>query len=248
MQEQQIYGINAAQAVISKRPQDVRKIYLLEELKISFSKGLDFARKNKIAYKFVDKNDLEKITGAIHHQGVCVIAVPKKVESLATLCTGAGAGLILAVEGVDNPHNLGAMIRTAAHFGARALVVIVDQNQPPLPKLQGALARVAEGGLESVAVVAEKAATLFKLATAHQWQVYATTPHNGDNLFASKLSSRSILIMGAEGAGLSKSMLKMAPQHLSIPGTGAVESINVGQAATLALGRWYQLWASNKSL
>ena len=240
--EDKIYGLNSALAAFKHRQDDLAKIYLLPELQPRFKDLLNYARSQRIAYKLVEAKELEKITGALHHQGICLIFKSKAAPDAQTVFSAVGPGQMVMVEEVGNPHNLGGILRTAAHFGAKALVVVKTEGGPPL-STGGAMTRVAEGGAEVVPVLYLSFKETQILAKKYGWQIVATTPHNGVNLFEVKLPERTIFLLGAEGPGLSNASLKMAAMLVQIPGTDEVESLNVSVAAGLFMGRWAQLWS-----
>ena len=139
----------------------------------------------------------------------------------------AGPCCALWLDGVGNPHNLGAMLRSAAHFGASAMLL---PKQSTLA-LSGAAARVAEGGAEAVPFVrlgrddnaiAQLRGAGFALA--------ATVVRGGADLFAAPLPRRLVYVLGAEGEGMDSGLASACDLRLSIPGTGAVESLNVASA------------------
>ena len=149
--EFRIYGLNACIAAFKKRPESVRKLWLLESRIPKLQELLAFCVKNRIGYNVVENEDLEKLTGSAHHEGVCLALLPQPELNLSQWLMNAPAGgcLLLWLDGVGNPHNLGAIMRSAAHFGVQAIL---------LPKTSalshsGAAARVAEGGAEHVPLI-----------------------------------------------------------------------------------------------
>jgi TrmH RNA methyltransferase len=144
----------------------------------------------------------------------------------------------LWLDGVGNPHNLGAMLRSAAHFGASAVLL---PKQSTLA-LSGAAARVAEGGAEHVrlAAVADPARSFAALRAAG-FAVVTTSSHRGEPLYAAALPRRCIFVLGAEVEGVSATVAAAADRRVAIPGTERVESLNVAVAAALLVGEhWRQ--------
>jgi len=139
---------------------------------------------------------------------------------------------------VQNPHNLGSILRTAAHFGAAAVV----GRSGELPPLSPAAVRVAEGAAEFVPVcdLADPVADLKRLAAAG-FRVVATSSHRGKPLAAARLSGRVVIVLGSEGEGVSKAIEAAAGEGVQIPGTGAVESLNIATAVgVVAAEHWRQ--------
>ncbi len=149
----------------------------------------------------------------------------------------AGAPVLaLWLDGVGNPHNFGAILRSAAHFGVAGLLL------PPgsTLALSGAAARVAEGGAESVPLVRlpELPEAMAQLRAAGL-SLAATLVEGGDDLFATTLPSRLVYVMGAEGEGMDRELAQDCDHQVSIPGTGAVESLNVASATAVLLAQWF---------
>ena len=129
--EFRIYGLNACIAAFKKRPESVRKLWLLESRIPKLQELLAFCVKNRIGYNVVENEDLEKLTGSAHHEGVCLALLPQPELNLSQWLMNAPAGgcLLLWLDGVGNPHNLGAIMRSAVctnlvvsntSYGARA--------------------------------------------------------------------------------------------------------------------------------
>jgi TrmH RNA methyltransferase len=147
----------------------------------------------------------------------------------------AGPQCALWLDGVGNPHNFGAILRSAAHFGVSAIL---------LPKhatlaLSGAAARVAEGGAEAVPLVrlGREDNSLAQLRSAG-FQLAATVVRGGSDVFSASLPQRLIYVLGAEGEGMSAALAAACDLRVSIPGTGAVESLNVAAATAVLLAQW----------
>lgn len=234
-------GINACRAIFTARKNDLVRAYVTEETVTEFGDMLKFCAANKKAYHVVTTEDLNKISGSTHHEGVCVIA-KSKAQSWQILQTKLAAtktepALLLILEDVGNPHNVGAIIRSAAHFGVSAILAPgMDSFKP-----SSALLRTAEGGAEQVDVVATPdlsviVTDLRKLG----FKILATASNGKDKLYADgAISARTALIIGNESRGISPNARKLADSTLSIPGNGTVESLNVSAAtATLCSEFW----------
>lgn len=142
--ELRLYGINAVQAVFKARPQALRKLYLTEARIPQFKAVLAWCVAQRIGYRVVEEADLSKLAASAHHEGVVadVLRVPPQPlqEWLAAL--PPGPVLALWLDGVGNPHNFGAILRSSAHFGVAGLLLPAGSTLG----LSGAAARVAEGG------------------------------------------------------------------------------------------------------
>ncbi len=239
--ELRIYGINACLAAFAKRQGDLRKVYLLESRIDELKPVLAFCASNKLGYRIVENTDLDKLTSSRHHEGVCFEMLrhaPLSLNALLAAQAPAPApSLLIWLDGVGNPHNFGALLRSAAHFAAGGVIV---PSTSPLD-LSGAAARVAEGGAEYVALarVEDETQALSQLRTAG-YTIAATAPHDGLELYTTQLSPRTVLVFGAEGEGMSTALIDTADQRLSIPGSGQVDSLNIAASAAVVLGEYWR--------
>jgi RNA methyltransferase, TrmH family len=227
--ELRIFGINACLSVYRHRPQAIRKIYLTEAKLDRFRSVLTWCAGERIGYRLVETNDLDKLTQSQHHEGVCFEVIPPAALTLDDLIARIGKterGWLVWLDGVGNPHNLGAILRSAAHFGCVGLILHRDALG-----LSGAACRVAEGAAEVVPIarVNDARGSMAKLKL-YGYQGIATVVRGGDDVFAAKLPPKAVLVMGAESEGMSSSLIAACDQHLGIPGSGAVESLNVSAA------------------
>jgi TrmH RNA methyltransferase len=236
-QELRYYGLNAVQAVFAQRPEAIRKLYLSEARIPQLQPLLAWCVKNRIGYRVVEEADLGKLAASSHHEGV--VADVLRVEPLALSAwlqsLPQGPALALWLDGVGNPHNFGAILRSAAHFGVGAILQPHDSTLA----VSGAAARVAEGGAEKVPLVRlpDRDSALATLRGAG-FSLAATVVRGGKDVFSTSLPQRLVYVMGAEGEGMDESLAADCDMRLSIPGTGAVESLNVAAATAVFLAQW----------
>jgi TrmH RNA methyltransferase len=236
-----LYGVNACLAAYSKRPDDLRKVYLTEARIPAFKQVLAWCVKHRLGYRVVEDGDLDKLTGSRHHEGVCFEMRRNPPLTLADLLAAQPAApqasLLLWLDGVGNPHNLGALLRSAAHFGAGGVIVPSSSSLD----LSGAAARVAEGGAEAVALarVDDERSALTTLREAG-YAIAATVPRDGAALYSMHLAPRLVLVFGAEGEGMSSALIDAADQRLMIPGSGVVDSLNIAASAAIMLGEYWR--------
>jgi RNA methyltransferase, TrmH family len=235
--ELRLYGLNAVRAVFARRPQAIRKLYLAEARIPQLQPMLKWCVAHRVGYRVVDDADLQKLAASAHHEGVVADVLREEPAALSPWLRELPPGPCCALwlDGVGNPHNLGAILRSAAHFGVSAVL---------LPKhsalaLSGAAARVAEGGAEAVPFVrlgrednamAQLRGAGFKLA--------ATVVRGGTDLFMAALPPRLVYVMGAEGEGMNADLVEACDLRVSIPGSGAVESLNVASATAVLLAQY----------
>ena len=236
--EEKFHGVRACEALFARRPGDIVRVYVTARRKPTFAKLLEFCVRERKGFQIVDEENLERLTGSLHHEGIAILAKAVGRLDLAGLLHGIERGTItgplLYLDGVQNPHNLGSILRTAAHFGVGAVIGAEGE----LPLLSAAAVRVAEGAAEHVPVVAvaNPGADLTRLKKAG-YELVATTSHGGEPLWAAPLASaqKLVLVLGSEGEGVSRGVFKACDRTVQIPGTGVVESLNVSVACGIVL-------------
>lgn len=233
--EQKYYGIHACLGIFENRPSDIIKLYIHESNLKTFGPLLKFCAKNKKAYKVVSNEDLEKVSSSVHHEGVCLVAKePTAINFEECLQSLKNPNIcLLYLDGVQNPHNIGSILRTCAHFG---IPYILGTS---LPTLSPSACRIAKGGAETVRLVQlENPLKALKALKNLGFSFIGTSSHNQVSLYASKLPARTIFAFGSEASGMSEEMMRLASTNMQIPGTGAVESLNVSIAASLCIGEY----------
>ncbi len=187
------------------------------------------------APEIVDRRALDELlpTGAVH-QGLALLTAPLPAATIEDIAERAAAGraAVVVLDRVSDPRNVGAVVRSAAVFGALG-VVIPDRHSPPAG---GVLAKSASGGLESVALVrvANLARALDTLKESGFWCVGLDSAA-ATTLEDAALADRCAFVLGAEGVGLRRLTREKCDFTCSIPSQGAVASLNVSCAATVAL-------------
>src|SRR5690606_34041091 len=132
-----------------------------------------------------------------------------------------------------NPHNIGSIMRVCAHFGIKYILA----ESSVLPKVTPSAYRVAQGGAEHVKLVAiDGIKSSFEKLREAGFRTVATSSHGGKALYDYTFQPRMIVVMGSESDGVNNTLMQSAQDTLMIPGTGAVESLNVSVATGLILG------------
>lgn len=238
--ELRLYGMNAVQAVFARRPDAIRKVYLTESRIPALKAVLAWCVKHRVGYRVVEEGDLDRLAASTHHEGVVADVLKAEPLPMGEWLNALPANSPVAalwLDGVGNPHNFGAILRSAAHFGVAGILLPRDSTLA----LSGAAARVAEGGAEQVPLVrmGNPENALAQLRGAG-FALAATVVRGGDDLFAVDLPQRLVYVMGAEGEGMDARLADACDARLSIPGTGAVESLNVAAATAVFLAQWKQ--------
>jgi len=193
-------------------------------------------RAKEAGVKLVDSDDerLHKICGTHRHQGVLarVTALAQQNSLDDILDAVDGPPLVLVLDGVTDPHNLGACLRVADGAGANAVVAPKDHAVG----LNATVAKVASGAAETVPylMVTNLARTLGELKERNIW-VIGTSDQATKSIYEVDLKGPTALVLGAEGDGLRQLTAKTCDELVSIPMLGAVESLNVSVAAGVCL-------------
>lgn len=225
--ERKIYGLNAALSFAHRFPERVVRAWLSEDAaRLHFGPLMKFMAQEKRAYHIADDLELEKVTQSEHHEGVCLLVTdypPFTVEALVATLPPGKPVCLLALDGVSNPHNLGAIMRVAAHFGVAGII----SEQPQLLR-SGSAVRTAEGGATYMKIVAtDHLGKTLQFLKKRQFSVLATSSHESRSLYEAPLPERVVLVLGEEQNGVSKKILQLADARIAIGGTGWVESLRM---------------------
>lgn len=237
MSEAIVYGLHAVAAVLERRPRDVLRLAIAGHRDDARMRELR-ALAGKQGVRAVESSTaaLDEETGGAAHQGVVARvkpSVPLDENALLDLLTRAPAPpLVLVLDGVTDPHNLGACLRTADAAGATALVAPRDRAASLTP----AVRKVAAGAAETVAFaqVTNLARALSDMKHAGLW-IAGTAADGEQELFAADLSGPLALVMGSEERGLRRLTREGCDFTLRLPMRGTVASLNVSVAAGIVL-------------
>jgi 23S rRNA (guanosine2251-2'-O)-methyltransferase len=231
-----IYGLHAVRVMLERHPDRVTAIRLAEKRDDPRVRVIDdLAKRHKLPIHRVDQHALKQQLGDVSHQGVAadIIAMPPWTEDdLFTALQNATNPLILVLDGVQDPHNLGACLRTADACGALAVIVPRDRAAQVTPTVR----KVAVGAAETTPVVpvTNLVRTLKLLKEAGLWVVGADA--EGAKLAQEvDLTGGIVLAMGAEGSGLRHLTRQTCDWMVRLPQLGTVESLNVSVAAGMLL-------------
>ncbi|MGE9552254.1 tRNA/rRNA methyltransferase [Erwinia amylovora] len=237
MEETRVYGENACQALFQSRPECIVRAWFVQEVTPRFREALKWMAANRKAYHVVDEAELAKASGTEHHGGVCFLIKKRSGMPVSQWLSAAGEkDCVLALEQIGNPHNLGGMMRSCAHFGAKGVLV----DDASLLE-SGAAVRTAEGGAEHVQAISgesfEAGLNAFRKAG---YTIVTTSSHKGTPLAQATLPAKTVLVLGQESDGLSDSVWQQGDLSISIGGTGNVESLNVSVATGILLAEWWR--------
>ncbi|WP_116808585.1 23S rRNA (guanosine(2251)-2'-O)-methyltransferase RlmB [Steroidobacter cummioxidans] len=232
-----IFGLHAVRTLLQQRPERAAVLILqkgrddariAELMKLAQAKG--------IKTELRDSKELDRLAGDERHQGACL-----QIRSVGVLGEGAlddvldsvaTPPLLLVLDGVQDPHNLGACLRTADAAGVTAVIVPKDRAAG----LSATVRKVASGAAETVPLiqVTNLARTLRWLKERDIW-IVGTDDQATHSLYASKLTGPLAVVLGAEGTGLRRLTRENCDALVSIPMRGVVESLNVSVATGVLL-------------
>jgi 23S rRNA (guanosine2251-2'-O)-methyltransferase len=233
---QHVYGLHAVRALLNRDPARVRRISLQLRRDDPRSRELEaLAAAANVRIDRVDAEQLKRWVGDVVHQGVVAQVEPLKPwaeEDLIAALQGKPDPLVLVLDSVTDPHNLGACLRTADACGAVAVMVPRDRSASVNPTVR----KVAAGAAETtpVVTVTNLVRSLKLLQEAGLWVVGADA--EGAKLaYDADLTGPRALVLGAEGSGLRELTRKTCDFLVRLPQLGSVESLNVSVATGMLL-------------
>ena len=231
----------ACQALFQSRPEAIVRAWFIQSVTPRFKEALRWMAANRKAYHVVDEAELAKASGTDHHGGVCFLIKKRHGTSVAQwVAKAAEEDCVLALEDVGNPHNLGAIMRSCAHFGVKGVVV---QDAALLES--GAAIRTAEGGAEHVQpITGDNIVNVLDDFRQAGYTVVTTSSEQGKPLFKTSLPAKMVLVLGQEYEGLPDAARDPNDLRVKIDGTGNVAGLNISVATGVLLGEW---WRQNKA-
>ncbi|WP_444920793.1 23S rRNA (guanosine(2251)-2'-O)-methyltransferase RlmB [Microbulbifer sp. CnH-101-G] len=242
MSQELVYGLHAVQALLKGSPQNVQELLLLRGRKDQrLQKIIQQAEKNDIALRFVDRRTLDdKVEEGANHQGVIALCAEKTkvldekflLGMLEQLDQKGEAPFLLVLDGVTDPHNLGACLRSAEAAGVHAVIAPKDKSAGLTPTAR----KVACGAAEVLpfVTVTNLARTLQQLQQAGVW-IFGAAGEATQDVYQSQLTGPLALVMGAEGSGLRRLTREHCDHLIKIPMAGEVSSLNVSVATGVCL-------------
>jgi 23S rRNA (guanosine2251-2'-O)-methyltransferase len=242
-----IYGRHAVISALETQ-RSLHRIWIISRLRYDprFHPLLSQAKSNGIVIDEVDTRRLDQMTQGAKHQGVVAQVAPYAYTELAELIEQARAKsdqpVLVAVDGITDPHNLGAIIRTAEALGAQGLIL----PQRRSVGVTSTVVKVATGALEyfPVARVVNLSRALEDLKKGGFW-IYGTAAAASEPVHTIKFSGPTAVVIGSEGEGLSLLVQRHCDALISIPLQGNTPSLNASVAAGMVLYEIYrQRWAN----
>jgi 23S rRNA (guanosine2251-2'-O)-methyltransferase len=193
---------------------------------------IDLARKSSVPVRFESRNALDRLAGSAAHQGVVAMGAARQYADLEQAVTGE---LIVILDGVEDPHNLGAIVRTAHAAGATSIII----PERRAASVTDVVAKAAAGALEHlpIARVTNINRTLEELKERGFW-IYGLDERGTDSYDQVDYGSPTAIVLGGEGKGLHEQVRKHCDLLVRIPMAGKISSLNVSVAAGVVLFEW----------
>ncbi|WP_150303051.1 23S rRNA (guanosine(2251)-2'-O)-methyltransferase RlmB [Pseudomonas saliphila] len=232
-----VYGLHAVQAMLQHASKRVKQLHLVRgRIDARMQELVDLAQQHKVAIQHLSPEELDKLADGGVHQGVIAVVAPSQLWSEDMLGHMLdeleGVPLLLVLDGVTDPHNLGACLRSADAAGAHAVIIPRDRSASLSPTVR----KVACGAAETVPLVAvtNLARTLKQLQQRGLWVVGAAGEAE-QLLYTVDLKVPSVIVMGAEGSGMRRLTREHCDYLAKLPMGGTVSSLNVSVAAGVCL-------------
>ena len=235
-QQEWLYGLHAMQSVLENEPERVIELFVLKgRTDERLANIVNQARRFGVSVQFCQRKALDDKVQGEQHQGVVARAKPARVLDEADLdqvLDKHEQPFLLVLDGVTDPHNLGACLRTADAAGVHAVVVPKDKSA----SLTGTVRKVACGAAEVLPLiqVTNLSRTLKHLQDKGLW-IIGTAGEADQMIYDAKLTGPTALVMGAEGKGMRRLTRENCDELVKLPMAGSVSSLNVSVATGVCL-------------
>jgi 23S rRNA (guanosine2251-2'-O)-methyltransferase len=233
MKENIIYGVNPVLEAL-RATHKVSRVYIASESRVRhFEELKSLAKQRAIPWDIVPQAKLNDLTGTQEHQGIAAVLSPVEYAVLADVLAQCGANaLLLVLDQVQHPKNLGMMLRTAAAAGANGVLITARGGA----RIDDSVLRASAGlALRIPVVLSKDIVTDFRILRDHDFWLYGLDAGGEQDLFKTPWPPRTALVMGNETTGLSTKVRKQCDTCLRIRLAEGVNSLNVAIAAGIAL-------------
>ena len=222
-----VFGRNPAIEAL-KSGRTIEKVVLQEGAGGSISKIFSLAKECEARIEYRHKQDLDKIAGGVNHQGVIVYTSPYSYKELEAVLDGS---LLILLDGIEDPHNLGAIMRTAECAGADGVIIPKRRSVG----LTDTVAKTSAGAIEHIPCVRVSNMTnaIEKLKDNGFWICAADM--DGQDLWSCDLKGKLAIVIGNEGKGVSRLVREKCDFVVSIPMEGKINSLNASNAAAVLM-------------
>lgn len=230
-----IVGRNAVREAL-RSGRTIQRLFITnDKVQGSLQEIIGLAKDKGIELRRVDDKQLSKYADGVVHQGVVALAAPVKFADLGEVLqkwSSDKAPLLILLDGIEDPHNMGAIIRTAECCGATAVLIPKRHTAP----INATVAKTSAGALESIPLVqvGNVAQTIEELKKQGFW-VLGAHMEGQQTLYQADLTSPLVLVIGNEGKGLSRLTKERCDFLVTIPMYGRINSLNASVAAAILM-------------
>lgn len=233
-----LYGVNPVAEALRGSRRKPQELLLQDDARSSRLDELQqLARSQKVSVRLCRRQELDKLAGNNRHQGAILRVAPFPYVSLAELLEivrqDDRPAFLLVLDGITDPHNFGAILRSADAAGCQGVIVAKDRSCP----VTGVVEKGASGALSHLPLcqVTNLARTMEQLREANIWLYGLAGEDDASALYDTDLKSDLALVVGSEGSGLRPVVRKQCDLFLSIPMQGGVSSLNASVAVAVSL-------------
>ncbi len=232
-----VYGIHAVGALLENPHRKVKKLILCEDThNARLAEHHQSAQSKHISIEHMSMEQMNKRFVDLNHQGIVALATPQpllKEQDIPTLLAGiTSPALILMLDGITDPHNLGACLRVADGAGVHFVIIPKDKSASITP----VVSKVASGAAESMPIVCvTNLVRAMEILKQHGIWIYGAAGETDQGLYDLDCSISLALVMGAEGRGLRRLTREHCDVLFALPMLGSVSSLNVSVATGISL-------------
>ena len=231
-------GINPVKETLLNSNRQLIELWVVKEkLNARVSEIVGLAETNRLKIRYVDRREIQRLAGQVPHQGVLLkvaaFAYSALEDVLGKWQAGGGRAFFLVLDGITDPHNFGAMLRTAELAGCQAVIVAKDRSCP----VTAVVEKTAAGALSHISLcqVVNLTRTIEDFKKLGIWCYGLAGDEGSTDIFTTDLSGNIALVVGSEGRGLRPNVRSHCDALLAIPMRGQLESLNASVAAGIAL-------------
>jgi TrmH RNA methyltransferase len=232
---QRIGGLPAVRALFATSPERIERLFFLPSMRTEIDDICRVMAESRRPYREVEAEELAKVAGSVLHGGIVAIATPRATPDFDAAAARAQVNevpLLLCLDGVANPHNLGAIVRTAAFFGLDRIVL---SDHPGQAGPSDAAHRVAEGGLEHVMLYRARHFPQALKQLKPAYRTVGTALDRGRPLAEIGRDKPIALVLGNEEFGMNPQALAICDDVVRIEGSGRIQSLNVAATAAILI-------------
>ncbi len=232
-----IVGFHAVESALHSDDNKIEQVFLVtRKLSKRQQQLVDVARECNVAVSYCQRGELDRISGTQHHQGVVAVLEAQKVQEIRTLedviAMSSAQSLVLILDQVQDPHNLGACLRTAECAGVDAVIIPKDGAC----QVNQTVRKVASGAAERMSIITvPNLVNAMETLQQHGYWTYGTSDQATESLYEAQFSGKMVIVMGSEGLGLRRLTADKCDFLIQIPLNGSVSSLNVSVATGVTL-------------